>query len=282
VPGLWQSLSIGTYIRPMKHCHTPAGRRVAYRVEGAADHLPLVLLHGFCEDHAVWTPIQDMLKPGKLVLVDMPGFGQSERPVQPDMAAYAESLLAVLDTEAIRRCVLVGHSMGGYLALEFAAQWPERLAGLGLFHSHPFEDSEARKIGRQREIEALMAGKRDLYVAQLFPNLIGHFFLKNHAETLQSLVSNGKKQSPEGIADALQAMMNRRDHQTTLVKAPYPTLFLLGAQDTVVPLDQALKAAMLPNVADLQVLPNAAHMAMHECPEESAAILNSFWEFCGE
>ena len=265
----------------MKFCSTSGGVRVAYHIGSEKDQFPLVLLHGFCEDHSVWSPILPLLAPRTVVQIDLPGFGASELPQQPDLRYYAHAVLAVLDTEVIDRCVLVGHSLGGYVGLEFAAHWPERLAGLGLVHSHPFEDTAERKTARQRGIETLQAGKRDLYVAQLFPNLFGSKYLTENPETLHKLIVQGKKQSPEGISTALQAMMNRRDHQQTLAALQSPVLFLLGMQDTLVTPEQGLKAAILPDVADLQLLINAAHMAMFECPEETAGILNSFWDFCG-
>jgi len=271
----------------MKYCTTPLGAHVAYTVEHseASENLqslaPMVLLHGFCEDHTIWSPVKSGLKPASFLQIDLPGFGASELPAEADMAAYAESIKAVLDSENIPYCVLIGHSMGGYAALEFAAQWPERLVGLGLVHSHPFEDSEERKTARRRGMETLQAGKRDLYVSQLFPNLFPASFLEKSPEILNELIFNGKRQSPEAIAAALQAMLTRRDHQSTLSETKYPVLFLLGTLDTLVPPELGLKAALLPDIADLQLLPDVAHMAMYECPKETAAILNSFWDFCG-
>jgi len=266
----------------MKFCTTPKGTRVAYEKETSevSGLPPMVLLHGFCEDHSVWSPVKSRLKSQSLLLIDLPGFGASELPIKAEMAAYSEAVKAVLDAEGIVLCVLVGHSMGGYVALEFATRCPEQLSGLGLVHSHPFEDTEDRKTARRRGIETLQAGKRDLYVTQLFPNLFPASFLERNPDTLNELISNGKKQSPEGIAAALQAMMTRRDQRQTLSQAKYPVLFLLGALDTLVPPEPGMKAALLPAVVDLHLLPEVAHMAMYERPEETAAILNSFWDFC--
>jgi len=264
----------------MNYCTTPQGARVAYQIEGDKHSLPLVLLHGFCEDQSVWAPLKPLLKTRDLLFMDLPGFGDSALPKNPDIPEYAKALWTVLEVESIERCVLVGHSMGGYVALEFAARWPERLAGLGLFHAHPFADNEERKTARLRGIETLQAGKRDLYVAQLFPNLFAPDFLSSHAETINHLIAQGRNQSAEGITAALQAMMNRRDHQHTLSEINCPVLFLLGARDTLVPLELALKAALLPSISDLQILPEAAHMAMYECPEASAEILDVFWKLC--
>ncbi len=268
----------------MKFCTTTKGTRVAYKKhpKGSGDlQIPLVLLHGFCEDHGVWAPVNSLLTPPSLLWIDLPGFGGSELPVNPDMKPYAEAILAVLEAESIHQCVMIGHSIGGYVALEFASRWPERLVGLGLFHSHPFEDSAERKTARQRGLDTLQAGKRDLYVTQLFHNLFAPRFLQKNAGILSQLILNGKKQSADGISAALQAMLTRRDHQQTLSSLKdCPVLFLLGKLDSLVTPEQGLKAALLPEITDLQLLPEAAHMAMYEYPEESAAILNSFWDFC--
>ena len=266
----------------MNFCNTPNGARVAYTFQPseASRPKPLVLLHGFCEDSSVWQPLLKYLKTDGLLQIDMPGFGQSELPAKPDMADYAAAVLAVLEAEKIAQCALVGHSMGGYVALEFAARWPERLAGLGLFHSQPYVDSEEKKTARRRGIETLQSGKRDLYVTQLFPNLFAPEFLKTNPDVLNALIANGKKQSATGIAAALQAMISRRDHQSTLTGMGCPVLFLLGEHDTLVPPAQALQATLLPLVVDVHLLPDVAHMAMWEATEESAAILNAFWALC--
>jgi pimeloyl-ACP methyl ester carboxylesterase len=185
-----------------------------------------------------------------------------------------------LDKIAAKKCVLVGHSMGGYAALEFAEKHPERLAGLGLFHSHPFEDSPERKEARQRGIEMLQLGKRDLYVAQLFPNLFAENFLKSNPNVVNALIDSGKRQSAESIVAALEAMMVRKNHEETLRRLACPALFLLGAEDAIVPPEQGLQAAVLPNIADLQMLEGVGHMGMFEAKEKSAKIVRSFWEFC--
>ena len=265
----------------MKFCTAPNGNRVAYQLVGSSATIPLVLVHGFCEDHSIWESLLPDLSSRSIILIDMPGFGSSELPTEPTMTEYAQALLAVLDATETSKCVLIGHSMGGYAGLEFASLWPERLAGLGLFHSHPYEDSVERKNGRKRGIETLQAGKKELYVTQLFPNLFPKNFAEERPAILNALIANGKKQSAAGISAALAAMLTRRDHQNTLASPnSCPVLLLLGAQDTLVPAQQGLQAALLPMVADLHLLPAVAHMGMYEASQESAAILNSFWQLC--
>lgn len=240
---------------------------------------PLVLLHGFCEDASVWN---DWLAAGPLaptLTIDLPGFGSSPLPSAPaDLADYAAAVKEALDERNLSQCVLVGHSLGGYVALEFAQKYPERLAGLGLFHSHPFEDTDDRKEARRRGIELLHSGKRDLYVAQLFPNLFETNYKVEHPEVLGKLIAHGQTQPTEGIVAALEAMIGRRNHTLTLAGLNCPALFLLGKEDTLVPLEDTLAVAASTPVSEVQVLSGVAHMGMFEAPERTREIVRNFWE----
>lgn len=264
----------------MNHLIFDQNRRVAVHFSGkkcAPADVPLVLLHGFCEDASLWTGLSAALADLPVVAIDLPGFGQSDLPAEPTMEAYATAVHSALDALGIARCVLVGHSLGGYVALEFAARWPDRLAGMGLFHSHPFPDNEERKTARMRGVEMVRSGKRDLYVAQLFPNLFAPAFAQAHPETVQALITTGRRQPEEGIASALLAMKSRADHQETLKAAGCPVLLLLGTEDGLVPIDQAWQAALLPDLACIELLPGVAHMGMYEAPAQSAAVLRKFY-----
>lgn len=251
----------------MKHLVFNKDRQIAVYFHGkkrTTGVVPLVLLHGFCEDSTLWNPLIPLLSEIPIIAIDLPGFGESDQPHQPDMASYAESVRVVLDDLEIAQCVLIGHSLGGYVALAFAARWGDRLAGLGLFHSHPFPDTEERKTARMRGVEMLRSGKRDLYVSQLFPNLFAPAYAQAYPEVVQAVIDRGKQQPVEGIIAALQAMIHREDHQATLVASTCPVLFLVGAEDSLIPLDQAWKAALLPDVAMITVMEGVGHMGMFE------------------
>lgn len=238
---------------------------------------PLVLLHGFCEDARLWQPLLPALERERVLLVELSGFGASPLAPVAGVAEYAAAVADTLDALGVGRFVVVGHSLGGYVALELAAQHSQRLAGLGLFHSHPFADTPERVAARRRGLEMLHAGKRDLYVAQLFPNLFTPAYVQAHPEVLQASIEMGKRQSAEGIGAALEAMISRRDHCDTLRAATCPVLFLLGAEDQLVPLDSAWQTALLPPLAQVEVMQGVAHMGMYESPAACGEKLAEFY-----
>ena len=265
----------------MPHVQTSSGQ-VAYHTDGYYPGIPLVLLHGFCEDHSVWTPWLEHLADVPVIRIDLPGFGKSSLPHTADMRHYARAVQEVLDEMSVEQCVLHGHSMGGYAALEFAERWPERLAGLGLFHSHPYTDQPATRDNRLRGIEMLHSGKRDLYVTQLFNSEFTPEFARAHPEVIQKLIETAKEQSPEAIITALEIMLGRRDHAETLRHLNVPVQIIQGENDTIVPLDSANSAVKLPKTLDLQILPEVAHMGLYEAPERTADLVQTFWANCVE
>lgn len=247
-----------------------------YGIQPEAGTTPLVLIHGFCEDSSVWKGILPGLSDLPVIAADLPGFGESDLPSAATVAYYAEAVIQALDTIGITRFYLLGHSVGGYVALEILAGYGSRLAGMGLVHSHPLADSAERLEARRRGIELLQSGRKDLYVSQLFPGLFAPAYAQAHPETVQTLIENGRRQSAEGIIAALEAMMRRKDHRETLRTAPCPVLFIAGTEDTLIPAEVTWNSALLPDMARVEMLPGAGHMGMYEAPEAVIAAVKAF------
>lgn len=148
------------------------GVPIAYADLGQGE--PLVLLHGVTESGEAWHEagyVEPLLKRGwRLIVIDCRGHGHSGKPHDP--AAYsgrrrAADVAAVLDHAGIRRAALMGHSMGGMVALATAAYHPDRVNALIVNGAHPFaEDLTPLRAAFKEDFEAWLA-----FLKQLVPDL---------------------------------------------------------------------------------------------------------------
>lgn len=172
----------------------------------------IVLIHGFLEDHSMWDQfVSSLSKIRTVVCVDLPGHGKSPLQIeQPTMEAYSQSVIAVLNGESINSFSLAGHSMGGYVALAIAEQFPKRVEKLLLLNSTFLEDSTERKAKRQQAM-GVIEQNPGLFVKTVIPNLFPVDQRKNLKGVIDNLILAALKISAETIIAASLAMMNRPD-----------------------------------------------------------------------
>ena len=131
----------------------------------------LVLLHGFLCSSLIWEKIIPLFKKEyKLILIDLPGHGRS-----PDLYANTIEMMArlvfkTLTDLGIKKFSVLGHSMGGYVAMEMAHQSINSIERLILLNSTPFADSDEKKMNRNRAIKAVQ-NTHELFVRQFIPAL---------------------------------------------------------------------------------------------------------------
>ncbi|HMO37959.1 MAG TPA: alpha/beta hydrolase [Saprospiraceae bacterium] len=255
-------------------------RKIAYSVQGKGR--PIVLVHGFGEDSFVWKDYYPYFtEAGYSVLtLDLPGFGASELVDNLSIEAMAEVIHAVAEEANLQKFLLVGHSMGGYASLAFAKKHPERLYGLGLFHSHPYADSEEKKEGRLRSIEVVKAKGTPLFVKQFIPNLFAPKFAQSHTFLLDKLIHRAARFRDESVIAALEAMRTRPDQSEVLRQFPLPVLFILGQEDQAIPKDAAMEQITLTDSASILLLEEVAHMGMFEATRKTQQAIAQFAEFC--
>jgi pimeloyl-ACP methyl ester carboxylesterase len=254
------------------------GKKVAYYQTGSGQ--PLVLLHGLCEDSTIWDEFIGDLSMYQIIRVDLSGFGGSEILPEHSIALMAQSVKVVLDSLSIDQCVVVGHSMGGYVALSFARQYPDVIKGLGLFHSHPFTDSDLKKAERTKAIEFIKKNGHILYVKQMIPKLFAELFATSNEFLINALILKASKYPAEAIIGAHEAMLNRDDSEILVREMKCPVLMIIGKQDTTVPYQTSVKSMSLPPIADIHILPKVAHMGMYRAKTETVKIVDNFMQFC--
>jgi pimeloyl-ACP methyl ester carboxylesterase len=268
-----------------------------YREEGSG--LPVVLLHGFAEDGAIWdNQVSYLSAYCRVIVPDLPGsgrspsLGQSPALTSPEGVgpAYKEglagsieelagSIATLLDQLAIQQCILIGHSMGGYIALAFAEKYPERLNALGLFHSTAYADNEEKKTGRRKSIEFIRNNGSAAFIRQSIPNLFSGYAREYHPDLIDSIISRYSGFSPDSLIAYYEAMIARPDRTAILRQFAGPVLFIIGQADGVIPMEQVLQQCHLPAVSHIHIIENAGHMGMLEVPDRSNTILHSFINF---
>jgi pimeloyl-ACP methyl ester carboxylesterase len=276
---------------------TGSSSSLYYREEGSG--LPVVLLHGFAEDGAIWDrELSDLSAYCRVIVPDLPGSGQSPALTSAEgsaaqegveaqeggaarggVEALAGSILTLLDQLAIQQCILIGHSMGGYIALAFAEKYPDRLTALGLFHSTAYADSEEKKTGRRKSIEFIRNNGSAAFIWQSIPNLFSGYTREHHPDLIDGVINRYSGFSPDSLVAYYEAMIARPDRTAVLRHFAGPVLFIIGQADAVIPMEQVLQQSHLPAVSHIHIIENAGHMGMLEAPDRSNTILQSFLNF---
>lgn len=241
----------------------------------------IVLLHGFPESKEIWREFGGRLaKRFRVIAIDLPGFGDTPcLGYVHTMELMAETVKAVMDHLGLRRYVLVGHSMGGYVAMSFARLFPANLSGLCLFHSNAGPDPEEKKKDRDRAMEAVKADKK-AFVFALVERLFAEEnlpLLKNEVEKLKRIAASA---SPQAIIAALKGMRDRSDTRNVLSLVSFPVLFIIGKKDKIMPWEELLKQSKTAGKGRSVLLENAGHMGFWESPETTTAAVKKFAAEC--
>lgn len=238
----------------------------------------VVLLHGYLESILVWEDFVPYLyKEVRVVTLDLPGHGISVvTGEEHSMEFLADTVAEGLRALGIERCTLVGHSMGGYVALAFCERHPEMLDGLVLLSSTPNADTPEKAENRRREIALVKAGKKEM-LARVAPE--AGFAEENRPrmkDQIEDLAEQVVVTEDEGIVALLNGMIARRDRNEMLRETKVPVLFILGRKDNYIPVEAAEKMVAEHPEAQVVWLENSGHMGFLEEPEAAAQAILKF------
>lgn len=234
----------------------------------------LVLVHGFCETNQIWERFTENLSDQYRVLTpDLPGFGESALPPTPfTIDDIGARLLNWMDQLQLELPVVVGHSLGGYVALAMAARQPDRFPGFGLFHSTSFADSVEKKENRNRVIDFVRRNGVQPYIDTFVPGL---FFRKNNPYI--GRVHEIASQTPrETLIAYAEAMRDRPSSENIVATFSKPILMIVGEQDTVLPYEPSVLQTNLMQFPFFCGLTGVGHMGMFENEPESLKIVRQF------
>lgn len=255
-----------------------AGSTALHIADSGVGEKCVVLLHGYLESMYVWDDFAPLLTPSvRVITVDIPGHGISEvKGEVHTMEMVADVLHQMLKSLEIERVTMVGHSMGGYVALAFCARYPEQLDGLVLLSSTPNPDTEAKRENRRREIALVRAGKKDA-LARVAPEA---GFAEQNRRRLRSYIDDLTEcvhiTEDDGIVALLGGMIEREDQNEMLRKSAVPQLFILGKKDGYIPVEVAEEIVANHPQAQVAWLEESGHMGFIEEPEACAEALLKF------
>jgi pimeloyl-ACP methyl ester carboxylesterase len=230
---------------------------------------PLVLIHGFPLDLSIWDAIVPLLESDfDLIIPDLRGFGESSTVDTPyTMLDFANDIAGLLDFLGVEKAFFAGHSMGGYVALAFAREYPDRVNGLALVSSQAADDAPERKAGRYKTAKDVLEKGVDAVAESMTPKLSANEKVQEFANLLM------KAQSKAGLVGALKAMAEREDFTSVLPEFNFPVLLIHGDADALIPIDRAKEIKSVLPAAQLIKLKKAGHMPMMEFPKETAEAL---------
>ncbi len=254
-------------------------KNISYKISGKGP--ALVLLHGFLESKAIWDDFSEILQNDFTVIaIDLPGHGESELIEEThSMQLMAATVRTVFETEKIEKAVIAGHSMGGYVALQFAVDNKEMVKGLVLFHSHANADTDEAKENRRRTIN-IVSQNRGGFIKQFIPDLFDQKHIEKYTVEIQKLQDIAALMTPDAIIAALSGMRDRTNLLQYLLLTDIPVLFIVGKQDSRMPYTQIIAQAVIPSHSEILLLEDVGHMGFIEAPNKTLLALKYFAKRC--
>ncbi len=260
------------------------GHRVAYRLAGSGP--PIVLIHGITASSVVWETVAPRLARHHTVLApDLLGHGQSAKPRGDySMGAFASGIRDLVLSLELGPATVVGHSLGGGVAMQFSYQFPDRVQRLalvssgglgrrvsGLLRAATFPGSEL--------VLPVLAGRHVLNAGRAVGRTLGRIGipLGNDAiEMARGHASLGDSQSRAAFVHTLRASVDVGGQRVQAVDRLYlaaelPLLIVWGARDRIIPVDHGRRAHELVPGSRFELFERAGHFPFLDEPERFIA-----------
>jgi pimeloyl-ACP methyl ester carboxylesterase len=239
----------------------------------------VVLIHGFLENATMWDKIiPELSLRNRVIAIDLLGHGKTDcLGYVHSMDLFAETVEAVLKGLRIRKYILVGHSLGGYISLAIAKNNPLKTKGICLLNSTSNEDSEARKKLRIRANE-MVKNNFETMVKMSISNLFHQENLLKCKEEIDAVKKEALKTSVQGYIAANLGMKNRENTNHILLEGNFRKLLIVGKRDPVLGFNISLKEAKDTN-SEIVVFPDG-HMSHIENKAELITVLKVFVKKC--
>ena len=218
----------------------------------------------------MWDDLLPALQNHTCIAIDLHGHGDSfyDDSLTPSIELMAKQVKAVLESLSIGPYIVVGHSLGGYVANELLKTDPA-VEHIVLFHSHPWADSESKKKDRDRVIE-LVKTKARSFIREAIPNLFAQ--PEKHPEAIETYCAMAEEMPPAAIGWSAAAMRDRSDYASLLQEKAGQVTIVQGQLDPIIP-NLKLHAFAKEAGINWHEIAGCGHMSQAEATEEAMEIL---------
>ena len=265
------------HLSPFMQIQISPNVQISYDDVGAGQ--PIIFLHAFPLSREMWRDqIREFAPDYRIIAPDARGFGESTQFTgEPSLQLVARDVNALLDTlNVTEKIILCGLSMGGYTALEFARQFPDRLAGLVLCDTRADADSDEAKNARDEMIEFANNHSGEEIAEKMLPKLLGETTRAHNLAVAARVRELAMELTGHNAAAMLTALRNRRDSTEILSEVRVPTLVVGGAEDEIS--SPEVMGAMTAKIhgARHETIRDAGHLSNLEAPASFNAVLREW------
>lgn len=253
---------------------------LAYSETGRQDAPVLLWIHAFPVNRHMWKhQLEAFADSWRSIAIDLPGFGESkEIVIEPTIGAFADSVLGFLDQKGIDKAVMAGCSFGGYILFELWRKAPERIDRMILCNTRAEADSDEATANRKAMIEDIKSNGTGPLSENMTEKLLTEMTIENQPNTTKLVEKAIREANPEGVVNAVRAIMSRPDSQQTLAGINVPALILVGDEDSITPtpIAQAMHDRLAKST--LHIIPYAGHLSALENPNAANQEIRHFLE----
>lgn len=248
---------------------------------GISTAQPVVFIHGFPFNHKMWMfpggQTEAIASTHRVVAYDVRGHGESEvGDALYTIEFFVDDLIGLMDHLNIRAAVLVGLSMGGYIALRAVERHPDRVRALVLSNTKAEADSNEGRVKRSAAIRAIRQNGPKVFAQTFVAGAFAPDTFNAKPDAVKAIQSTIERTAPAALCATLLALAARTDSTPGLPNIKVPTLILAGEHDAIAtPADAELMRSKIPG-AELSIIPHAAHLSNIENPEDYNKHLTAF------
>ena len=234
----------------------------------------LLLIHGYLQSSLVWETFIDHLPPDiGIIAIDLPGHGGSSLWGDNFFKPLAHAISQLLEHHKIDMINAVGHSMGGYMALEFMRSFPHLVSTVTLLNSTPLPDSEKRAKSRARELQVINQGRLHLVLNNHFDRLFAQQNRNRLRDKAQLYNELAKKISPKSMHQSVTTMANRGSYTSDCERTKTPIILIYGEFDELLLIDRVMLCqSILPKI-NYVLMNNSGHTPFEEQPNETVSVI---------